>query len=103
MNPRLETLRRCEPAVALDTLRKIVTIFPKPDERLNLSPDYEPTAEPRDEAKEAIFATLQKYRAARLLVPIGEEHLYYAAMNYKACELTPLGRFYWNLAERGKI
>ena len=100
---KLEVLRHCEPAVALETLRKIVTIFPTAAERLRLSPEYEPTAEPHDPAKEAIFSTLQKYRAARLLVPIGEDHLYYAAMNSTACELTPLGRFYWNLAARDKL
>jgi uncharacterized caspase-like protein len=100
---KLEVLRRCEPAVALDTLRKITKIFSKPDARLHLSPAYEPTVEPHDAAKEATFATLQKFRAARLLVPIDEEHLYYAAMNNKACELTPLGRFYWSLVTRGKI
>ncbi|HEV3100674.1 MAG TPA: caspase family protein [Candidatus Udaeobacter sp.] len=100
---KLETLRLCEPAVAIDTLRKIVTIFPKSEFVLDLSPAYEPTEEPHDEEKEATFATLQKYRAARLLVPIGEEHLYYAAMNSKGCCLTPLGRFYWNLVTRNKI
>jgi hypothetical protein len=100
---QLEILRRCEPAVAFDTLREIAIIFPKPDYILDLSPAYEPMAEPHDPVKEAIFATLQKYRAARLLVPIGEEHLYYAAMNNKACCLTPLGRFYWNLVNKNKI
>ncbi|HWX16201.1 MAG TPA: caspase family protein [Chthoniobacterales bacterium] len=100
---KLEILRRCEPAVALDTLRKIVKIFPKSDFVLDLSPAYEPTEEPHDEEKEATFAILQKYRAARLLVPIDEEHLYYAAINKKACRLTPLGRFYWNLVTRNKI
>ncbi len=100
---KLEVLRLCEPAVARETLRKVVTIFQKANDRLELSPAYEPTADPPDSDKEAIFATLQKYRAARLLVPIGEEHLYYAAMKNKACELTPLGRFYWNLVERGKL
>jgi Caspase domain len=100
---KLETLRRCEPAVGLETLRKIVKIFPKPEYTLDLSPAYEPTAAPHDEGKEAVFATLQKFRAARLLVPIGEDHLYYAAMNNKACCLTPLGRFYWNLVDRNKI
>ena len=100
---KLEVLRLCEPSVALGTLRQIVKIFPKPQELLPLSPAYEPTAEPKDEALEAIFATLQKYRAARLLVPVGEEHLYYAAMNSKACKLTPLGRFYWTLVDRQKI
>jgi len=100
---KLEILRRCEPAVALDTLRKIVKIFPKPEFVLDLSPAYEPTEEPYNEEKEATFGTLQKYRAARLLVPIDEEHLYYAAINKKACRLTPLGRFYWNLVNRNKI
>ena len=100
---KLETLRRCEPAVALETLREIVTIFPKPDFVLPLSPEHEPSEEPHDKQKEAIFATLQKYRAARLLVPIDEEHLYYAAMNTKACRLTPLGQFYWNLVKLNKI
>jgi len=100
---KLEILRRCEPAVALETRRKIVKIFPKPESVLDLSPAYEPTEEPHDEEKEATFATLQKYRAARLLVPIDEEHLYYAAINKKACRLTPLGRFYWNLVSRNKI
>ena len=82
---KLEILRRCEPAVALATLRKIVKIFPTADYDLPLSPAYEPTEEPHDEEKEATFGTLQKYRAARLLVPIDEEHLYYAAMKKKAC------------------
>jgi hypothetical protein len=100
---KLEALRLCEPAVALDTLRQIIKIFPAPDYVLPLSPAYEPTAHPKDEDKERVFSTLQKYRAARLLVPIGEEHLYYAAINSKACQLTPLGRFYWNLADRRKI
>jgi uncharacterized caspase-like protein len=100
---KLEILRRCEPAVALETLRKSVKIFPKPEFVLDLSPAYEPTEEPHDEEKEATFAILQKYRAARLLVPIDEEHLYYAAINSKACCLTPLGRFYWNLVSRNKI
>jgi len=100
---KLEVLRSCEPSVAIETLRHLINIFPSPDHVLDLSPSYEPTSPPSDEPKEQIFATLQKYRAARLLIPIGEEHLYYAAMNSKACELTPLGRFYWNLVKLRKI
>jgi Caspase domain len=99
----LETLRVREPSVAIETLREITKIFTKPDDVLPLSPAYEPTLKPRDEVKEATFLTLQKYRAARLLVPVGEQHLYYAAKNSNSCRLTPLGRFYWNLVERGKI
>jgi len=100
---KLETLRLCEPAVALDTLHQIISIFSAADTLLPLTPAYEPTELPKDEVKERIFSTLQKYRAARLLVPIGEDHLYYAAKNSKACQLTPLGRFYWSLVDRKKI
>ena len=37
---KLEILRRCEPAVALETLRKIVKIFPAADYDLPLSPAF---------------------------------------------------------------
>lgn len=100
---KLQTVRECFPAVAKETLRKILTLFPKEDYIFPLSPAYEPTALPEDAQKEADFSTLQKYRASRLLVPIGEEHLYWAAMNSKSCKLTPLGRFYWNLVKKGKV
>jgi len=68
-----------------------------------LDPSYEPDAEPRNPEHEAIFGDLQKFRAARLLVPVDEDHLYFAAMRSKACRLTPTGRFYWNLANGGKL
>lgn len=100
---KLETVRECEPAIAVDTLRKLPAIFSNPDLDYPLSPDFEPTSPPKDEGKESIFFTLQKYRAARLLIPVGEDHLYYAAMNRKACRLTPLGRFYWKLVKSGKL
>ena len=38
-----------------------------------------------------------------LVCPVGEEHMYYAAMNSKSCKLTPLGQHYWNLVKSGKI
>jgi hypothetical protein len=46
---------------------------------------------------------LQRYRGARLLVPDGEEHLYYAAMNSKSCSLSALGKFYWRCVKAGTI
>jgi hypothetical protein len=100
---KLEPLRHCEAAVAVETLRKLTAIFPTPEHELALSPAYEPTEQPKDEVKESVFSTLQKYRAARLLVPIGEDHLYYAAKNSKSCKLTPLGRFYWSLVNKKKL
>lgn len=100
---KLVSLREAEPAVSKDKLRKLVDYFPSPDFVFPLDPSYEPTAEPHHEENEAIFADLQRYRGARLLVPHGTEHMYYAAMESRACSLTPLGRFYRARIEAGKI
>jgi hypothetical protein len=70
---------------------------------LALDPSFEPDAEPSHPGNEEIFSQLQKFRAARLVVPVGAEHLYYAAINSKSCKLTPLGQFYWSLVNSGKL
>ncbi len=100
---RLLPLRQCKPSIALSTLRKLSTYFPLPDADFALDPSYEPLAEPHDEEHERIFGDLQKFRAARLLVPVDEEHMYFAAMHSKACRLTASGRFYRHLASDGKL
>lgn len=100
---RLVSLREAEPAVSKDKLRKLVNYFPTPDFVFQLDPSYEPTAEPHHEENEAVFADLQRFRGARLLTPHGTEHMYYAAMESRACSLTPLGRFYRARVEAGKI
>jgi hypothetical protein len=100
---RLNELRRCAPAVPSSELREICEHFPAADHVFPLDPSYEPDAEPRDPIHERAFATLQKYRAAKLLVPVGAEHMYFAALESKACRLTPLGRHYWQLAKDGRL
>jgi hypothetical protein len=100
---RLNELRRCAPAVPPSELREICDHFPAADHLFALDPSYEPDAEPRDPVHERAFATLQKYRAAKLLVPVGAEHMYFAALESKACRLTPLGRHYWQLARDGRL
>jgi hypothetical protein len=100
---KLAPLRKCIPAIAIDTLYKLPDYFPAPDYEYPLDASYEPTAEPKDEVHELIFSHLQRYRAARLLEPVGEEHLYWAAMKKKSCKLTPLGRYYWKLAKDRRL
>jgi len=100
---QLVPLRRCKPEIDMAILRLLPEYFGELDMEFKLDPSFEPDAEPRDADNERIFSHLQKYRAARLLVPVGEEHMYYAAMNGKSCRLTPLGQFYWNLARGGKL
>jgi hypothetical protein len=68
-----------------------------------LDPSYEPEAEPRNPEHEAVFKTLQNYRAAKLLDPVGAEHMYFAAMSSAGCRLTPLGRHYWHMASERRF
>lgn len=98
---RLHVLRRCQPAVTLDRLRLLTTYFPTADYEYQLDPSYEPDEKypPKNKEHEEIFDTLQRYRAAKLLVPVGEDHMFYAAIKSKSCRLTPLGQHYWHLAD----
>jgi len=100
---KLISLRKCRPEVPLDVLRLLPRYFPTEDALYPLDPSYEPEIEPKHEEHEAIFGHFQKYRDARLLVPEGEKHLYDAAVRSKACRLTKLGKFYWRLANEGKL
>jgi hypothetical protein len=100
---KLTCLRNCEPEIPLPILRLLPKYFFNPKEEYKLDPSYEPDADPPNPENEEIFGHLQKYRAARLLVPVGEEHMYYAAINCKSCKLTSLGQFYWKLAKDGRI
>jgi hypothetical protein len=100
---RPHELRRCSPWVAIPDLRRLPQIFDRQDTVLPLDPSYEPTAKPKHPAHEEIFFVLQKCRAAKLVEPVEAEHLYFAAMQRKACRLTPLGKLYWWLAKKERI
>ncbi len=100
---RLTPLRRCAPAVPLETLRRLPEWFPAADAEFPLDPSFEPDAEPHHPEHEEIFARLQECRAAKLVEPVGEAHMYYAAMRSRSCRLTPLGQYYWRLANEGRI
>lgn len=96
-------LRKCKPLVALDTLRKLPMYFKNSNDHFALDPTFEPEAEPKGHANEELFAELQKLNRASLLMPNGEEHMYFAAINSKSCYLTPLGKYYWKLAKDGML
>ncbi|WP_134683625.1 caspase family protein [Brevibacillus migulae] len=100
---RFTPLRRVEPRIPLVTLRKIHEYFVSPEEEYQLDPSYEFTEPSADEEKVEIFKNLQKFVSVGLVVPVGEEHMYFAAINSKTCRLTALGYQYWRLAEEGKL
>ena len=98
------SLRTINPPISLDILRKIIDYFESPEEEYKLDPTYE--FENKDIAvpeKVAIFKNLQKFERVGLVVPVGEEHMYHAAMNSKSCKLTALGFHYWKLVKNKKI
>ena len=47
----------------------------------------------------AIFKDLQLFASVGLVEPVGEEHMYFAAMRAKTCKLTALGLHYWRLSK----
>jgi Caspase domain len=100
---RLRDLRQCRPWVDLGELRRLPSLFASEESELPLDPSYEPSAGLGDAAHEADFALLQRCRGARLVEPVGADHLYFAAMQSGACRLTALGRHYWRMANEGRL
>ena len=97
------TLRKVKPPVDFSILRNIGKYFPTPDSEYPLDPSYEESEEASNPENTRIFAELQTLRNAGLLVPIGAEHMYFAAIEQKACGLTPLGKYYWRLGKMKKF
>lgn len=99
----LRPLRRAKHAVSDEMLRRMAALFPDEFHEYPLDKSYEPTEKPRHPEHEAIFDLLQRLRAARLVEPIGTPHMYYAAIEGKACRLTALGRAYWHQARNARF
>jgi hypothetical protein len=100
---KLLPLRKCKPKASLGTIRLLTTYFPDPHEHFQLDPTFEPTENHGHKENETIFNNLQQLRAAGLVEPVDEEHMYYAALKSKQCTLTPLGRFYWSLVNQDRL
>lgn len=102
------SLRKNTPPIPILELRKITEFFSSSYEEYQLDPTYEPDkheADVKDVNKEheIIFGILQRYVKLNLVVPVDEEHMYYAAINHKSCKLTAQGQHYWNLVKKNTI
>lgn len=107
------SLRQVNPSVPYECIRNLTKYFTLPKEILALNPSFEFTNSPKEEhsliepyAKEEnveIFKNLQRMESVGLVEPVGEQHMYFAAMHSKGCKLTPLGRYFWNLVKNNKI
>lgn len=96
-------LRKCHPSVPAQILRQLPMLFPLPAEDLALGPDFESSSSNPDCAKVEVFQMLQSLNRVYLVVPVGADHMYDAAMGSLSCRLTASGRYYWRLAKAGRI
>lgn len=101
--PRFIALRRATRAISDEHLRRLPALFPDQKADFALDPSYEYTEPSASKDNVEVFRILQQMRAARLVVPVGAEHMYDAAIQSQACRLTPLGQFYWRQARDGLI
>lgn len=106
-------LRSVIPQVSLSIIRKLTKYFNNPNDDFKLDPSFEDTnsneiphdiIEPFAKRENVlVFKDLQKLEGVGLIVPVDEEHMYYAAMRSKTCKLTSLGHHYWRLVREGRI
>ncbi|WP_264928212.1 caspase family protein [Paenibacillus sp. LS1] len=100
---RFTRIRTVPPQIPFDVLRKLTDYFTDAQSEHDLDPTYEDTTPDANPENVQKFKHLQKYVAEGLVKPVGEDHMYYAAMNSKSCKLTALGYHFWRLVKEGKI
>lgn len=100
---RFTSIRRITPQVPREILWKLITYFPAATYQFPLDPEYEYTYEGSKQEKVIVLKDLQRFESVGLVVPSGEQHMYWAAMNSKACKLTALGYHYWRLVKDKRI
>ena len=107
------SLRKNKPKIEIAEIKRITELFPNKNESILLDSSYEPTNfkgskdrnhEPYFKEENGIkFKILQLFNRNGLVVPCEEENMYETAMNNKACQLTKLGKYYYELVKNKKI
>ena len=104
------SLRKVNPPISLDDLRRITEFFPQRGFEYKLHPTFEPELKgrdpgmpPPDPENTRKFALLQRYNRLNLVAPVNAPHMWHAAMQSKSCKLTVLGEHYRLLAEKQRL
>ena len=104
------SLRKVNPPISLDDLRRITEFFPQRSFEYKLDPTFEPELKGRDPGmpppnpeNTRKFALLQRYNRLNLVVPVDAPHMWHAAMQSKTCKLTVLGEHYRRLVEKQRL
>jgi hypothetical protein len=99
----LLSLRKCAPSISLEKLRRILDFFSQQDSQFTLDPSFERTHESASPENVEIFDVFVAFRNARLVEVATHDHLYFAAIESGAVQLTPLGRHYWRLVKENRL
>jgi Caspase domain len=104
------SLRKAKPQVPEHIMQQLPILFESLNYYYPLDPSCEFTNNPNYkiepvepytiEENKVRFQSLQKLHGVGLVVPVGADHMYFAAMNFKSCKLTPLGQHYWRLMQK---
>lgn len=109
---RFVTLRQVAPSIPLEVLRRLPVHFPDPAMVYRLDPSYESDRQnvsealkhlPVDPEHARVFKELQMYNRHGLVVPVGADYMFFAAIESQGCKLTALGKHYRRLAEKIRI
>lgn len=108
---RFISLRKAFAPIELSDLQALAKYFPAPGYHFKLDPSFEPERSSVTDSvlpqpnpvNTEIFATLQRCARVNLVRPIDAKHMWHAAMESKACELTVVGEYYRELVAKGLI
>lgn len=102
---RSTPIRVTRPKIDQVVLRALPDIFDEATTIFQLDRTYEATEKTAIPEKVAIFKKLKKLQTVGLIqVNRGPDpDLYWACLEDKSCQLTPLGRFYWHLAKSDRL
>jgi hypothetical protein len=100
---KFATLRKMQPQIPIDDLKKLVKLFHSKSESFKLDPTYEPKSECPNKNNVKKFELLKKYNKKNLVVPVDAEDMYSAAIKSKSCKLTIYGQDYWSLIKEERI
>ena len=97
------SLRNVSPKIPLRSLRTLPMLFDNKDALFTLDPSYEESIVPKNAKHEEVMTMLRSMYINGLLIPDQAASMYHAAKENAACRLTPLGQFYWDLADKNRI
>lgn len=109
---RFIEIRKVISQINIQELRELDDIFTSPTDSYQLDQTYELDKDVPDTyankktcipENNRIFRILQNLNRVNIIISVERKDMYYAAMDEKACKLTSLGKFYWELAKNGRL